>query len=211
MSATIEHLTTETLLERLGRRWSALLHRANAREAAARRALAHARAVQSVQKTELAVLRERAQGLEQIILDYAINRHPLRGRSTVSSLTPASAVQPPLSQAEAVHTPQRTPQPTTQSNPVTPFDPAALVAAMLPLAEPAPREIDIEDAPGHLLTGTQRATAADAHARGARHARTAPRTGTPAQLGWLDRRPWGRGRRRGLLRREPAGVVGAEQ
>jgi hypothetical protein len=194
MSVTIEHMTTETLLERLGRRCSALLHRAHAREAAARRALAHARAVQNVQKTELAILQERARGLEQIIFDYAINRHPLRARSAAS----------------LAHTPQST----TQTNPVTPFDPAALVAAMLPLAEPAPREIevDVEDALGRCLTGAQHATAADAHARGARHARTAPRTGTPAELGWLDRRLRSRGRRRGLLRREPAAsVVGAEQ
>ena len=69
MSATIEHMTTQTLLTRLQRRWVALLRRANAREAAARRALAHARTVESAQRNELAVLHERARGLEAIVFN----------------------------------------------------------------------------------------------------------------------------------------------
>ncbi|HEV3071597.1 MAG TPA: hypothetical protein VGY76_09285 [Solirubrobacteraceae bacterium] len=127
MSATIEHMTTQqahmttqqALMARLQRRWVALLRRANAREAAARRALAHARTVESARRSELAVLQERARGLEEIVFNYAINRRPLRGHTLGEAVAKPHLALP-------AHTP----------TPPAPFDPVALVAAMLPLTEP---------------------------------------------------------------------------
>ena len=131
MSASIEHMTTKALLERVGQRWAALLRRANAREAAARRALAHARTVESAQRGELAVLHERARGLEQIVFDYALHRRGVRG-GTVAPQIPAPA--------------PRVPAPA----PAASFDPAALVAAMLPLGEPDQDEPDVAHALSQL-------------------------------------------------------------
>jgi hypothetical protein len=123
MRATTEHMSTEALPVRLQRKWVALLRRAAARETAARRALAHARTVQTAQRTELATLHLRARGLEQIVFNYAINRRVRQGQTAASIPAPASTPAP-----------------------AAPFDPVALVAAMLPLTEIDSEGINVADA-----------------------------------------------------------------
>jgi hypothetical protein len=93
-------MTTKALLERVGQRWAALLRRANAREAAARRALAHARTVESAQRGELAVLQERTRGLEQIVFDYALHRRARRTPAPLLVEAPHTDVPPAEEHAE---------------------------------------------------------------------------------------------------------------
>jgi hypothetical protein len=150
MRVTTEHMSTEALPVRLQRRWVALLRRAAARETAARRALAHARTVQSAQRSELATLHLRAQGLEQIVLNYAINRRVRQGQTAASIPAPKAATPTPaLGPALLASTPAPAagiPAPASTPAPAAPFDPVALVAAMLPLSEIDSEGINVADA-----------------------------------------------------------------
>jgi hypothetical protein len=164
MSATVEHVITPALLQRIQHRWGALLRRAGAREAAVTRALLHARTLETAQRNEIASLRARLHGLEQLMFDYAANRRgaqrkiqaapalarPAAAVYTAAPVAPASPAPVRLAPAAPVvpapaliaSAPAAPVAPAPSSPAAAPFDPAAIVAAMLPLDAPA------QDAPG---------------------------------------------------------------
>jgi hypothetical protein len=164
MSATVEHVITPALLQRIQRRWVALLRRAGAREAAIARALVHARALETAQRHEIATLRGQLHGLEQVVFEYAANRRggqrnmhaaPALARPAAIASTPALIAPAPAAIAAAPAAAPAVPAPAPAAvapaapaplvplpSVVAPFDPAAIVAAMLPLDEVE------QDAPG---------------------------------------------------------------
>jgi hypothetical protein len=197
---------------RIQRKWATLMRRVDAREAALRNALVHARAKEVELRLQLereqhrhtietGILSKRLKRLEESFLDYiAAGRRALRAPGTVvgarglaealgtGASLPALGVSNAGSGADAKARAREAQAP-------APFDPVATVASMLPLIEPhagAP-DADVAGALGRLQTVVESTGGhiADADAGQAASAAEplAMTSATPAQDGQREQPP----------------------
>jgi hypothetical protein len=142
---------TDAHSNRIQRKWGTLLRRADARESALRRALAHAHITEAELRLQLdreqrrhaiesGLLRERLRRLEQTLLSCVSTgsralRSPLTALRNVGALGSASASVTGSVSASRAPVPMLAPAPTLEAQAPAPFDPIATVESLLPMSK----------------------------------------------------------------------------